>query len=167
MCQPPTRTCTIMILHFDISTQRILRECISQTSLDLQAIRSRGNEASAVADTIYQDWVMNEDNMPDIYTPLEQIGATLCQRLRNKVESYASGVDIINIAFCVSSVYNGVDSVIDSYLLHYYKNSLLAWWYSYRDTTLAEQYMVSAEDALQALQTMVNSSKAKLTPHYF
>lgn len=156
-----------MVLHFDIATQRILRECISQTSLDLQAIRSRGNELSAAADIIYQDWTMNNDNLPDIYTPLEAIGATLCQRLKKYIYNYAFGVDIIHLGLCVSEAYNGVDSVIDSALLHYFKNSLLAWWYQYRDATLAEQYSASAEATLQTILSAVSASKAKLTPHYF
>lgn len=156
-----------MILYFDISTQRILRECISQTSLDLQAIRSRGSELSGVADNIYQDWTMNEDNFPDIYTPLEGIGAELCKRLRRYVNSYVYGVDTINISFCVSDSYNGVDSVMETALLHYFKYSLLAWWYQYRDTTLSEQYAASAESALQDLQDSSGATKTKLVPHYF
>lgn len=156
-----------MVLHFDIATQRILRECISQTSLDLQAIRSRGNELSAAADTIYQDWTMNEDNMPDIYTPLEGAGAALCQRLHKHIDSYVFGVDVISIGLLVSNVYNGVEGVIESALLHYFKYSILAWWYQYRDTGLSEQYQISAEQTLQTIISSAGAMRTKLVPHYF
>lgn len=156
-----------MELIFNIATQRILRECITQTSLDLQAIRARGSELSAVADAIYVDWTMNEDNLPEIYTPLEGIGASLCKKLRNYIVGYASGVDITTIQLNVPNVYNGIDAVIDSALLHYYKYSLLEWWYSYRDADLSLYYRDLTNQAFEDIYSNVVPRCGKIIPHYF
>lgn len=156
-----------MKLTFNISTQRILRECITQTSLDLQAIRSRGNELSSAADTIYPDWTMNEDNLPEIYTPLEGIGAKLCQALKRHVVAYAPAVDMTTIQLCVADAYNGVDAVMDAAILRYYKYSLLAWWYLYRDTSLSQVYEASANEALDEIKDSLMPRSSKIIPHYF
>ena len=156
-----------MELNFTISTERILKECIAQTSLDLQAIRARGNELSAAADAIYADWTMNEDNRPEIYTPLEGIGAKLCRRLKRHILGYSHGVDVTSIQLCVTKVFNGIDAVIDSAILHFYKYSLLAWWYSYRDPSLATFYQESADAVLNDLEDSVLPQKSKIIPHYF
>lgn len=156
-----------MKLTFNISTQRILRECITQTSLDLQAIRSRGNELSSAADAIYPDWTMNEDNIAEIYTPLGTIGAKLCQALKRYIVAYIPAIDITTIQLCVSDAYNGVDAVIESAIIHYYKYSLLAWWYLYRDTSLSQVYETSANEALDEIKDSLMPRSSKIIPHYF
>lgn len=156
-----------MELSFTISTERVLRECIAQTSLDLQAIRARGNELSAAADTIYTDWTMNEDNRPEIYTPLEGIGAKLCQRLKRYILGYSYGLDVTSIQLCVSNIFNGVDAVLESALLHFYKYSLLSWWYTYRDSSLASFYQEAADGVLRDIEDSVFPQKSRIIPHYF
>ena len=157
----------VMKCYFDISIQRILRECITQTSLDVQAMRSTGGDNVALADSIYDDWTINEDNKPELLTPLQDMSASLAKILRDKVCIYNCGMDIISWEIDVADATSTNISIMQNALLRYYKHSLLGWWYQLRNADLMTLNNALANDALGDIISSVGLNKSRLVGHYF
>lgn len=134
-----------MIIAVSISSSRILHECKDQTSHDLQAMRSRGAEGT---ETIYDDWVITDDNYDDIYFPLQEAGADLYHGLRTLLRSFSSGKDIIRIEIDCARENAYSQEILESLVRQYFKFRLLGWWYTYRDADLANTYLTRANNVV-------------------
>ncbi len=153
-----------MIINLSISTERIMRECIVQTSLDIQAMRSQGIEA---ADIVYDDWVMNETNAPELYSPLQDAGANLYHVLRTLIVALSTGRDIISIDIMTYNYRDGKCRVMENTLLQYFKHKILWWWYQYRNAELSQSHLVLSNEALDRLFHECIKSKGRTVGRYF
>ena len=156
-----------MRLFVDIVVQRILRECITQTSLDVQAMRSTGGDNVALADSIYDDWTINEDNKPELLTPLQEYSASLATVIKPCVCQYNCGMDIITWLLDVEDITSTEQSMLNTAMLHYYKYSVLAWWYEMRHAELSMRYKAKAEKALGEVIANIGLNKSRIVGHYF
>ena len=139
-----------MIINVSVAVSRLIDECNIQTSLDLQAMRARGVET---ANAVYDDWVMTEDDAEAIYYALQDICSDMAFVMRTLLKTYSAGRDVISID--VDNVYVEANEgvVLEGMLRKYLKHSLLAWWYTYRDATLAEVNANNARNAIDNLFT--------------
>ena len=83
-----------MIVNVSVSVSRLIDECNIQTSLDLQAMRSRGVEG---ADAVYDDWIITKDNDEQIYYALQDICSDVAFHLRTIIHTYSAGRDVISM----------------------------------------------------------------------
>jgi len=153
-----------MIINLSISTERILRECITQTSLDIQAMRAQGVET---ADIVYDDWIMNEANAPELYSPIQDACADLYHVLRTLIAKYSAGRDIISIDIMSYNYRDGKCRVLENMLLQYLKNKILWWWYRYRNTALSQLNLSLANEALDNMFHECIKSKGRTIGRYF
>lgn len=166
-CEGNRVNAVVMKCYFDISIQRILRECITQTSLDVQAMRSTGGDNVALADSIYDDWTINEDNKPEVLTPLQDIGARLCSILKSRVCDYHFEMDVIHYVLDVTLPTATEMVVLNNALLRYYKYNILAWWYQLRNADLSAVYATQAESAVDDIISSVGLTKSRIVGHYY
>ena len=118
-------------------------------------MRSTGGDNVALADSIYDDWTINEDNKPEVLT------------LRDKVCIYNCGMDIISWEIDVTDATSTNISIMQNALLRYYKHSLLGWWYQLRNADLMALNNALANDALGDIISSVGLNKSRLVGHYF
>lgn len=153
-----------MIINISVAVSRIIEECNTQTSLDLQAMRARGVET---ANAVYDDWVLTEDNGVEVYYALQDICADMAFYLRTLLRSYSAGRDVISIDIedTTSNAYDG--DVLEGLLRKFFKYSVLAWWYANRDAALAESNAKESVYSLDAIFAMCIPRTGTIVPRYY
>lgn len=139
-----------MIINVSVAVDRIISECNIQTSLDLQSMRVQGGDA---VNALYDDWVLTEHNGEEIYYALQDICADMAFVMRTLLHTYSAGRDVISIDVEDSHVEANEGVILEGMLRKYLKHSLLAWWYTVRNTDLATTNSAMAESALSNLFT--------------
>lgn len=137
-----------MIINVSVAVSRLIDECNIQTSLDLQAMRSRGVEG---ADVVYDDWIITKENTEEIYYALQDICSDMAFNLRTIIRTYSAGRDVISVDVDDAHVEPNEGAVLEGLMRKYLKNALLAWWYHYRDAELSSAYGGNAGAALNNL----------------
>lgn len=134
-----------MIVNVSVAVSRLIDECNIQTSLDLQAMRSRGVEG---VDGVYDDWIMTKGNGEQVYYALQDICTDVAFNLRTIIRTYSAGRDVISMDVEDAHVEPNEGVVLDGMLRKMLKNALLAWWYHFRDAELSQRYATEAETSL-------------------
>ncbi len=153
-----------MILNISVAVSRLIDECNIQTSLDLQAMRSRGVETS---DVVYDDWIITRDNKEEIYYALQDICSDMAFNLRTIIRTYSAGRDIISVDVDDAHAEPNEGVVLEGLMRKYLKNALLSWWYHYRDAELSNAYGTSAGVSLNNLFVQCIPRTAVSVGHYF
>lgn len=153
-----------MTAYIEFSVQELMDECAEQTSLDLQAMRSRGVET---ADAVYDDWVLAKEAYPIAKSCLDDIASDMAFALRSMVTTY--DVDSESHVSFMFEVPDGVMSspIWDKMAIKYFKQRVLAWWYQYRDAEYSAAYMAKAEGSLNKLFTLFIPRSGTSIGRYF
>ena len=139
-----------MIINVSVAVSRIIDECNIQTSLDLQAMRARGVE---IANAVYNDWVMTEDNKTEVYYALQDVCSDMAFVLRTLLKNYSAGKDIVSIDIEDAHVEPNEGTILEAYMRKYLKHSILSWWYRNRDAELTRANAEAAAAAINQLFT--------------
>lgn len=153
-----------MIINVSVAVSRLIDECHIQTSLDLQAMRSRGVEG---ADAVYDDWIITKENAEEIYYALQDICSDMAFNLRTVIHTYSAGRDVISVDVNDAHVEPNEDAVLEGLMRKYLKNALLAWWYHYRDAELSSAYGAAAGVSLNNLFLQCLPRTGKSVGRYF
>lgn len=153
-----------MIYSVSVSTERVLDECIAQTSHDLKSMRTRGVDT---ADGVYNDWVMTRYDSVDLYSQLQESGSDLFNILRTFIVTYSAGQDTITYSVDIKYPKLDVDAPLNDHTLSYLKYSALAWWYQYRDVELSKMYEAKAIKASDAIFTLCMPRTGTIHGRYF
>lgn len=153
-----------MIINLSVAVDRIINECNIQTSHDLQAMRVQAGDA---VNAIYDDWVLTEHNREEIYYAMQDICADMAFVMRTLLHTYSAGRDVISVDLENASVEANEGAVLEGMLRKYLKHSLLAWWYTARNTDLAAVNSSMAESALSNLFTQCLPRVSTSVGRYF
>lgn len=153
-----------MIINVSVAVSRLIDECNIQTSLDLQAMRSRGVEG---ADAVYDDWIITKENKEQIYYALQDICSDMAFNLRTIIRTYSAGRDVISVDVDDAHVEPNEGAVLEGLMRKYLKHALLAWWYHYRDAELSNVYGVTASEALNNLFVQCMPRTGTSVGHYY
>lgn len=153
-----------MIINVSVAVPRIIDECNVQTSLDLQAMRTRGVEG---ANAVYDDWILTDDYGEAIYYAMQDICSDMAFAMRTLLKTYSAGRDVISIDIDDAHVEANEGAVLEGLLRKYFKHSLLAWWYGNRDENLTKMNAENATAALGNLFTQCAPRTGTLMPRYF
>lgn len=153
-----------MIINVSVAVSRLIDECNIQTSLDLQAARSRGVEG---ADAVYDDWIITKENTEEIYYALQDICSDMAFNLRTIIRTYSAGRDVISVDVDDAHVEPNEGAVLEGLMRKYLKNALLAWWYHYRDAELSTMYGTASATAIDNLFTQCLPRTGTSVGRYF
>lgn len=153
-----------MIINVSVAVSRIIDECNIQTSLDLQAMRARGVE---IANAVYNDWVMTEDNKTEVYYALQDVCSDMAFALRTLLKNYSAGRDIVSIDIEDAHVDANEGTILEAYMRKYLKHGILSWWYRNRDAELTRANAEAAVASLDQLFTQCLPRTGVLVGRYF
>lgn len=153
-----------MIVKLSVATSRLIEECKIQTSLDFQAMRSRGVEN---VDAVYDDWIITDEDDEEIYYALQDICTDMAFSLRTLIKTYSAGKDIITIDIVSNKEEISLIVVLEGIMRKYLKYSILAWWYKYRDDSLYTSNATEASTALNNLFSQCVPRTGRIIPRYF
>lgn len=153
-----------MIINVSVAVSRLIDECNIQTSLDLKAMRARGVE---IANVVYDDWVITEDDGEAIYYALQDICSDMAFVMRTLLKTYSAGRDVISIDVDDAHVEANEGVILEGMLRKYLKHSLLAWWYTNRDADLATANATYAESAISNLFSQCLPRYGTSVGHHF
>lgn len=153
-----------MVISVSIAVSRIIEECNIQTSLDLQAMRSRGVEG---ADAVYDDWVLTQDNATEVYYALQEHCADMAFYLRTLLLFHSAGRDVISLDIANYRNEPNEQSVVETMVRSYLKYRVLGWWYTNRDADLASFYTNKAATAIENLFSQCMPRSATAIGSYF
>lgn len=153
-----------MSINVSVTVSRIVDECNIQTSLDLQGMRARGVE---IANAVYDDWVMTEDDAESIYYAMQDICSNMAFALRTIVKTYSAGRDVISVDLENAYLEANEGNILEGLMRQYLKHSLLAWWYHYRDAELSTSNGQAAAASLNNLFTQCLPRTGTTIGRYF
>lgn len=153
-----------MIVNVSVSTTEVFNECKTQTSYDFQALRSKNAD---VGNADYDYWVLMDFDANNLYTVFQETAMSLYNALRQYIVSFSAGQDEISAELQVYHDRPDTDRGMELSMESYYKNSILAWWYSYRDADLSKLYAQKAIASLEAVYNLCIPYSGKNTGRYF
>jgi hypothetical protein len=139
-----------MIINVSVAVSRLIDECNIQTSLDLQAMRSRGTEGT---EAVYDDWIITKENGEEVYYALQDICSDMAFNLRTIIRTYSAGRDVVSVDIEDAHIEPNEGVVLEGLMRKHLKYALLAWWYHYRDAELSATYGTASAGSLDALFT--------------
>lgn len=150
------------MIYIKVSTNLVLKQCIEQSSQDFQAVRTRSESANS----IYEDWVMNENHGVDIFSQMQYIAAELYRKIAQYVDSFSPSKDVISYDILPENC-NANSTSLNIVTQQYFCNKLLAWWYQYRDADLASLYETRGNICADNIFSECLPRTGRLTPRYF
>lgn len=151
-----------MKLYLDLSISLILDMARKQVSYDFQAWRTRNAEVNAV----YDDWAMTEGNLSDIDDLIEEFASDMKFALGAHNIDFVIGGNTLDVEINMGR--DTQDGIPERNALNgYFKNRLLAWWYTYRDSDLMTLYETKANRKLEEIFDFCMPRIGVAAPRYF
>jgi hypothetical protein len=153
-----------MIVNTSVSTNDIFNTCKTQTSYDFQALRSKNAD---VGNADYDYWVMMDFDSNNLYTVFQETAMSLYNALRQYIVSFSAGSDEIAAQLQVYHDRPNTESAMNLSMQSYYKNSVLAWWFAYREPELSKVYAEKALGSLDAIMNLCLPKTGTIKSRYF
>lgn len=160
----------MIVLDCIIEYRPIVEAAQRQTGLDFQALRSMQPQA----DSVYNDFVMFEDNYPSCHeylrtSALNHLHDSLSGNITQLCRDWKHGVEENRHArICFTTERTKViQSVVEVAIKEVLKYDLLAWWYKLRNSNLYTHYAQQYTAAISELQSSMASSHIYSVGSYY
>ncbi|MBQ3083167.1 MAG: hypothetical protein IJC47_04430 [Alistipes sp.] len=152
-----------MIESVKFTVNRLLEECVSQSSIDFSALRVGQPEA---ADASYKDYVLSSDKSAEFNDALNIEAALFAAEFRHTINCFDGTGDTLHWKFLLedSSDYAGV---LCPLVFSYFKYRMLVWWFTGRNEKLQHYYAERAERAKNSINNMTRGGLASRTLRFF
>lgn len=136
-----------------LSMTDIMKRAMSQSSADFRALRSAGTEQSAAADSIYEDFVIKDDDMQLVIGQVHAVVPQIYQAVRAYSPHYYTDDD--SVVFGIDSDDCNAGQRLSELLLNSIVYAILGWWYELRAAELSSRYYDKSQRAIGDILSVV------------